>query len=69
MPCVQTPARFINQGLGMLNAKANGKGLGFQGDSSLLKHVEAVSSGMPWSQHHLTAGQCSPIRQRQANHL
>jgi hypothetical protein len=43
MACIQPPASFVDQRLGMLNAKANRKGLGFKRDASLLKHLEAVS--------------------------
>jgi hypothetical protein len=43
MTSVLPPASLIDQHLGMLNAKTNRKRLGFKSDSSLLKHLEAIS--------------------------
>ena len=49
-------ATFIDQGLGMFDAEANGKGFGFDVNALVMDHLESIPRTVAHGQHHMGTG-------------
>ena len=59
----------VNQHLGMLNAKANGKGLGLHVDAPVVEHLKGIAGAVAHRQHHMVAGDVLAAGQGHPAHL
>ena len=67
--CVPAVAAAVDEGLGMLDAKTNGKRLGLQIHAALVQHVKRVARAMPHRQHDMPRRDVLSARQHHTQHL